>query len=221
MPSSFRVEGLCAAPFTAFLPDSHDLNIPAITAQIAELKASGVNSAFVGGTTGESLSMTVAERKQLLEEWVRVGKEQDLVVIAHVGCESLRDTQELTAHAAACGAAAAGLMPPTFIKPATLDALVEFVAAVSSAAPELPMYYYHIACMTGVDFNMVSFLNAVEAKGIPNFNGIKFTDYKIHEFTCVAWPQSGTSQLPGGRSNLLHIPTWISQLSAFISLAWT
>jgi N-acetylneuraminate lyase len=73
-------------------------------------------------------------------------------------------------------------MPPTFIKPANLNALVGLIAEAAAASPALPVYYYHISCMTGVDFNMEALLTAIDAKGIPNFRGIKFTDYKINEF---------------------------------------
>merc|ERR1711865_732124 len=91
--SDFSVVGLCAAPFTPFTPDTHDLHLPAVQAQVEELARSGVKSAFVGGTTGESLSLTMPERKALLEEWVKEGAKADITVIAHVGCESLRDAQ--------------------------------------------------------------------------------------------------------------------------------
>jgi len=180
--ANFRVEGLCAAPFTPFDETTHDLALAVVRQQAKLLADTGVRAAFVGGTTGESLSLTLSERKQLTEEWVKVGKEHGITVIVHTGCESLRETQDLGRHAQAVGAAAVGLMPPTFIKPGNLNALVEIIAEAAAASPALPVYYYHIACMTGVDFNMESLLTAIDAKGIPNFRGIKFTDYKISEY---------------------------------------
>lgn len=50
------------------------------------------------GTTGESYTLTVAERKAQLEAWIATAGD-DITVIAHVGCESLADTKELAAHA--------------------------------------------------------------------------------------------------------------------------
>lgn len=69
--------------------------------------------------------MTVEERKKLLEVWIAAGAKFDLTVIAHTGAERLSETVELTKHAQEAGAAAVGVMPPTFFKPASLEALVE------------------------------------------------------------------------------------------------
>ncbi len=78
----------------------------------------------VGGTTGESYSLSVDERKFLLEEWVKVAGDR-LTVIANVGCESLVDTQDLAVHAELAGAKAIGVMPPVFFKPPTIEVLIK------------------------------------------------------------------------------------------------
>ncbi|XP_050401054.1 N-acetylneuraminate lyase [Patella vulgata] len=49
---------------------------------------------MVNGTTGEGISMTIEERKLVVEEWVKVAKSRMLIVV-HVGCACLRDSQEL------------------------------------------------------------------------------------------------------------------------------
>ena len=130
-------------------------------------------------------------------------KKFPVTVIAHVGCESLSETQELAKHAEEAGAAAIGLMPPTFFKPASIQVLVEFIARVAAVAPSLPTYYYHIACMTGVDFNMEALLRQVDRHGIPNFRGVKFTDYKIHEFMGCARNFNGKYDMLYGRDEQL------------------
>jgi hypothetical protein len=63
--------------------------------QADDLIRNGVKSIFVGGTTGESLCMTLDERKFLLEEWVRVAGDR-IQVIANIGCESIADTKART-----------------------------------------------------------------------------------------------------------------------------
>jgi len=203
MASIFSVTGLCAAPFTPFEESSHDLNLPVVKQQVDYLMASGVQSAFVGGTTGESLSMTIPERKSLLEEWLKVAPEGGFTVIAHVGCEALRDTIELTKHAAAAGASAVGLMPPTFFKPNGVGGVVDLLAEVCKVVPTMPVYYYHIDCMTGVHLNTVSLLTEIEAREIPNFRGIKFTDYKIHEFQMCQQQFSLKFDMLYGRDEML------------------
>uniref|UniRef100_A0A7S0IVN9 N-acetylneuraminate lyase n=1 Tax=Calcidiscus leptoporus TaxID=127549 RepID=A0A7S0IVN9_9EUKA len=170
-PSPLRVDGLVAAVYSPFASDG-TLNLTVVPLQHRYLAQTGVEWAFVGGTTGESLSLTVAERKSLLEAWANTSTR----LIAHCGAEALGDARELAAHAAAVGVAAVAAMPPTFFKPASADALALTIASICSAAPSKPCYYYHIPSMTGVatTFTMLDFVRAIEPRS-PNFAGIKYT----------------------------------------------
>jgi len=190
---SARLTGLIAAPFTPMREDGA-VWLEQIEVQAAALAASGVSGGFVCGSTGESLSLTVPERKQVTERWVASAPD-GLAVIAHVGHNCLAESQALAAHAQEAGAAAIGAMPPCFFKPATLDALVDWCAAVAAAAPDLPFYYYHIPSMTGVDIFVAELLEAA-ADRIPTLAGVKFTYENLLDFSrCV--------QLGGGRFNML------------------
>ena len=75
----------------------------------------------MGGTTGESVSLTADEREKVLELWVNTpeAKKGLLHVIAHVGCESLPDSVRLALHAEKQGVKAIAVMSPTFFKPKT------------------------------------------------------------------------------------------------------
>ena len=117
-PSPLRIHGLVTAVFSPF--DSHgNLNISVVPQQAAYLNATGVKWVFVTGTTGESLSLTIKERKRLFDAWISTGSN----VIAHVGAESAGDARDLATHAELAGAKAIGAMPPTFFKPASAAAL--------------------------------------------------------------------------------------------------
>ena len=142
--SPLRIEGLVAAVFSPF-DAAGMLNTSVVPLQNAYLHATGVDWVFVGGTTGESLSLSLAERKALTEAWLSTSAS----VIVHVGAECLGDARSLAAHAQAHGAKAIGAMPPTFFKPANVQALAATLASICAAAPELPCYYYHIPSMTG------------------------------------------------------------------------
>jgi N-acetylneuraminate lyase len=173
-----RLSGLIAAPFTPF--DKHgDVNLPVIGRQADLLVKSRVRGAYVSGTTGEGVSCTVAERKAVMEEWIRRAKGR-LTLIIHVGALSIRDTQELAAHAQRIGADAISIVAPNFFKPGSIDALVAHINAVVSAAPRLPFYYYHTT-MSGVDLPMAKFLEAAEGK-IPTLSGIKFNSPDLYEY---------------------------------------
>ena len=57
---SRKTEGLIAAPFTAFHQDG-SLDLSVIQRQAEGLVRAGVRGAFICGTTGESLSLTLDE----------------------------------------------------------------------------------------------------------------------------------------------------------------
>lgn len=164
-----RLDGLVSAVMTGF-DKNGEVDPSLIPKQQAYLNETGVKWVFVGGTTGESLSLTVAERKILTEKWLATGTS----VIIHCGAESLKDARELAKHAMEAGAKAVAAMPPTFFKPANAKALAMTLASVCSAAPSLPCYYYHIPSMTGVIQPMMDLVKAIEPLA-PNFAGIKYT----------------------------------------------
>jgi N-acetylneuraminate lyase len=167
-----RLTGLVAAPHTPMHADG-SVNPKAIAAQAQLLLESGVRGAFIGGTTGESLSLTAVERMSVTEAWLEAaGKKMPIVV--HVGCNSLPEARALARHAARYHASAIAVMAPNFFKP-TLDDLIGFCAAVGEAAPDLPMYYYDIPTMTNVLVSTARFLEQ-GAKSIPTLHGIKFTN---------------------------------------------
>lgn len=174
-----RLGGLVAAPFTPFHADG-SVNLGLIESCVHALAANGVRGAFVCGTTGESLSLTVHERRQVAERWTAAAPDGFAVVI-HVGHTCLADARALAAHAQAIGARAIGAMPPCFFRPASVDDLVACCADVAAAAPDTPFYYYHLPSMTGVAFPMIDFLRAA-ADRIPTLAGIKFTYEDLSDF---------------------------------------
>jgi len=169
-----RIDGLVAAVYSPF-DSSGALNISVVTAQHNYLASTGVGWVFVSGTTGESVSLTVDERKRLVEAWLKMRPN----VIAHVGTDCLADARELAAHAAQAGAKAVAAMPPSFFKPANAEALARTIASICAAAPKLPCYYYHIPSMTGVEIAMIDFVLAIEPLS-PNFAGVKYTGLYTH-----------------------------------------
>jgi len=175
-----RLEGLIAAPFTPLHPDG-TLNLEAVRPYAAMLARSGVAGAFVGGTTGESLSLTADERMRLTEAWT-VAAPEDVRVIVHAGAESLDVARALAGHAASCGARGVAVMPPTFFRPDGVDGLVGWCAAVAEAAGEVPFYYYHIPGLTGVHVAIHEFLPAA-AERIATLAGVKYTWEDLNDFS--------------------------------------
>jgi len=173
-----KLDGLIAAPFTAF-DRTGGLSLGQIGKQADRLVEDGVIGAYISGTTGEGVSCSVAERKAVMEEWVKRSRGR-LFLIVHVGALSLGDARELAAHAQRIGAGATAAVPANFFKPGSVETLAGYVGAIASAAPRLPFYYYHTT-MSGVNLPMPKFLEAADGV-VPNLAGIKFNSPDLYEF---------------------------------------
>lgn len=185
--------GLVAAPFTPLTGDG-DLHLDAIGPYAALLVDAGVAGAFVCGTTGEGISLTVAERQQVAERWL-LRSPPGFRVFVHVGAAALADSRALAAHAAGCGAHGIACLAPFFFRPVGVAGLVEWCAAVAAAAPGVPFYYYHIPSMTGVQVSVAEFLERAGPR-IPTLAGVKFTHDDLDDMVhCL--------RVDGGRYDIL------------------
>lgn len=68
------------------------------------------------------------------------------------------------------------MVPPRFFPPRSLDLLVQWVADVASAAPELPLFYYHLDVINYTPYPINRFLELASER-VPNLCGMKYTDY--------------------------------------------
>ncbi len=193
-------EGLIAAPFTPMRAD-RTLDLNAVDSYARHLHANGVVGAFVCGTTGEGLSLTIEERCTLAERWVAAAP-VGLRVIVHVGHNSLPDCRTLAAHAQSIGADSIACLAPSFFKPAGVDGLVAWCQQVAAAAPDLPFYYYHIPSMTGVSVTVSEFLG-LAARRIPSLAGVKFTFEDLDDYQRCLELEDGRFDVLFGRDELL------------------
>ena len=183
-----QLNGLIAAPFTPMKEDG-SLNLSVLEKYAAKLKQDGINGVFVCGTTGESYSLTLEERKILLTEWLKF-KDDGFEIIAHVGAPSYFQSAELARHASDTGVSAISAMGPSFFQPTRAEELVGFCAKIAQEAPEIPFYYYHIPSMSGVHVSMKSFLELASVS-IPNLRGIKFTHKDFMEMQQCMMVENG------------------------------
>lgn len=195
-----HLEGLLAAPPSPMRPDG-SIDVERVDDLYRMLRANGVGGAFVCGTTGESMSLSVDERRGIAERWVGLA-EDDFVVIVHVGHNCLPDCQELAAHAQKIGAYGIAAMAPNFFKPAGVEELVVFCAGVAAAAPELPFYYYHMPAVTGVTIPVADFMGAASHR-IPTLTGAKFTYEDLLDFGRCLVLDNGRFDMLFGRDEIL------------------
>lgn len=171
---------LIAAPPTPLRSDG-ELNLAAIEPLALHLARSGVDGVFVCGTTGEGASLSTGERLLIAERWIKEAAAL-LEVIVHVGHAAQIEAVTLAAHAQRVGAAAIATTAPYYFKPQTAGEVVEWLAPVAAAAPELPFFYYHIPSFTGVALPVAPILEmAIER--IPNFAGVKFTHENLADYS--------------------------------------
>lgn len=165
------------ASLTAMSEDGLTVDLSQIEKMANDLVSQGVTGAFVNGTSGQSLSLSVEERKQILEAWhnTKAAKSGKLTIIPHIGANSMKDTLELADHAVSLGVFAIGAMPPSFFKPNNAKAAAEYLIHIAHRHPKVPVYYYHIPSMTGVNVSCSDSLS-IAKEYAPNVVGCKFTD---------------------------------------------
>jgi N-acetylneuraminate lyase len=177
-----------AAPFTPMDVEGN-VALDRIAPYAEHLIESGISGVFVCGTTGESPSLLLEERKDVLEEWVRCAGNR-LRIISHVGSNNLKESMELASHAEQTGAHGVAALSPYFFKPDDLQDLVNYLAKMAAASPGVPFYFYHMPSITGVHIQVNQLLNAVDGK-IPNFAGVKYTHNDLMDMQlCLSYPRS-------------------------------
>lgn len=201
MKSKMKLTGLVAATHTPFHADG-SLNLAIVEKQAAHLLATKTTTAFIGGSTGESQSLSMEERRQLAQRWAEVARGTALKVIVHVGSNCLADARALAAQAESLGALAISALAPSYFKPRSLDALVACCAEIAAAAPATPFYFYDIPVLTGVSFSMPEFLARAPEK-IPNLAGIKFTNSDLMEYQLCLRAGGGRFDIPYGTDEWL------------------
>ncbi len=141
-----HLQGSMAALLTPFHADGQMWLEPIPDLLDFQRKAGNVG-VVSGGTNGEATSLSVEERKRLLEALLK--HKQELFVIAGTGATSITDALELTKHAAQVGADAALVLPPFFVKNPTAEGLRNYFLPLLDCS-ELPLLLYNIPQFTAV-----------------------------------------------------------------------
>ena len=112
----------------------------------------GVQGLYVGGSSGECIYQSVAERKLVLENVMAEAKGK-LTIIAHVACNNTADSQELAAHAESLGVDAIASIPPIYFK-LPPHAIAKYWNDISDAAPNTDFIIYNIPQLAGVSLSV-------------------------------------------------------------------
>jgi N-acetylneuraminate lyase len=196
----YRLEGLIAATYTPM--DSRGaLRLNSVPQMVDRLIAEGVSGLYVCGSTGEGMSLTGPERRQVAEAFTQATAGR-VPIIVQVGHNSVAEAAELARHARQIGADVISATAPSYFKVNTVELLVDCMAEIALGAPELPFYYYHIPALTGAALDMPAFLRLASQR-IPNLVGIKYTSPTVHEYQACLELDEGRYDIPWGCDEML------------------
>jgi len=198
-----KLEGLIAAPFTPMNEDG-SLNTTVVSDYYQLLKRNGVIGAFIIGSTGEGVSQTIAEKKEMIDAWAdATSEDDDFKVMALVAGTSIKEGIELAKYSQNAGLYGVALTAPFYFKPANVKQLAACCIEVANCVPDMPFYYYHIPVLNGANFPMLDLLKEIDGKA-DNFAGIKYTHEDFMDFlSCLHYADGKYDMLWGRDENML------------------
>ena len=202
MQKILKYEGLVAAPLTP-MDKKGNLNPGMIPEYYSFLEKNGIIGAFINGSTGEGASLTQKEKQIQAEKWAECYKAGGKVrIINLVGGTSYNECIENAIFSYEAGLSAIAIVAPYYYKPADETLLAEFCAIIGESVPEMPVYFYHIPDLTGVNMPMLGFLEKISAM-LPNFAGIKYTHEDFMDFKSCLDYKNGTYDLLMGKDECM------------------
>ena len=153
--------------------DDGEISIEGNRAILEKCAASGVDGAFILGTTGEFPALSEEERGTLVRLSLDILKGKQIVV--HVGAASLYQVGRLIRQARAFGARYVAAITPYYL-PSTDEAVLHFYSRISDMADGLGVYVYIFKERTGVP---VSPELMAKIARLPNITGVKISGESI------------------------------------------
>jgi len=135
----------------------------------------GSHGISVGGTTGEPGTMSLEERKHLIELAVRFARGR-VKVMAGTGTLRLDETLELTQFARRVGAAEALVITPYYVKP-NQEGLYRFFGQVAASVPDMPVVLYNIPGRSGIEIKIPTVARL--RREFKNINGLKHSSKDV------------------------------------------
>lgn len=170
-----KYQGIIPA-FYACYDDNGEISPERVEALTKHLMKKGVKGLYVGGSSGECIYHSVADRKLVLEHVVKAA-EGKLTIIAHVACNNTADSKELAAHAESLGVDAIAAIPPIYFHLPEY-AIAEYWNDISSAAPNTDFVIYNIPQLAGVALTMPLF---AEMKKNPRVVAVKNSSMPVQD----------------------------------------
>ncbi|TKA77010.1 L-threo-3-deoxy-hexylosonate aldolase [Friedmanniomyces simplex] len=188
--------GIYAPTMTFFDTQTEDLDIPTIKKHAVRLAEAGLVGLVTMGSNGEAVHLTRDEKTAVTRatrEALDEAGYKDVAVLAGTSENSIRLAIESCKDAASAGAVAALMLPPSYYRAQSSDALIYgFYTTVAEASPIPIVIYNYPGAVSGVDLDSDFMIRLVEAtKG--KICGAKFTDANTGKLTRVAYATDAQS----------------------------
>lgn len=170
-----RYQGVIPA-FYACYDDNGQISPERVEEYTRFLVRKGVKGVYVGGSSGECIYQSVADRKLLLEHVVAAAGGK-LTIIAHVACNNTADSAELARHAESLGVDAIASIPPIYFR-LPEHAIAKYWNDISAAAPETDFIIYNIPQLAGVALTMPLLREMLKN---PNVIGVKNSSMPVQD----------------------------------------
>lgn len=147
----FKLEGIYAPIPTPFIND--EIAYDKLEESMGFWLDSRISGIVVMGSNGEFVGLSPEEKRQLISKVCKLSKGKKPVV-AGTGCESTKETIELTKYAAEAGAAAALVLSPNYYKKAMTDEILQgFYTEVADDSP-IPLILYNMPGNSGINLSV-------------------------------------------------------------------
>ena len=161
MTEPTRIRGVLSPVVTPFYSDLRP-DPQRLAAHCRWLLDNGVGLA-VFGTNSEANSLSVAEKRDLLDRLIEAGIPPQRMMPG-TGCCSISDSVELTTHAVSLGCAGVLMLPPFYYKAVTDEGLYRNYAEIVERVGDerLRVYLYHIppVAQVGISLDLIERLLA-------------------------------------------------------------
>ena len=190
-----KYQGIIPAFYACYDKDGK-VDGQAVRALARYLLDKGVKGLYVGGSSGECIYQSVAERKETLEQvMAEVGGK--LTVIAHVACNNTADSRELAAHAESLGVDAIASIPPIYFH-LPPKGIAKYWNDISAAAPNTDFIIYNIPQLAGVALSVPLLQEMLKN---PKVIGVKNSSMPVQDIQM--WRDEGAVVFNGPDEQLL------------------
>jgi N-acetylneuraminate lyase len=128
-----------------------EVNVSQISGYVKYLVDNKVDGVYVTGTTGEGYNLTNDEKLSIAKAWRKAIDEENanLLAIINVTSTCIKEALQLSKEVKSLGYDAIAVLPAIYYRPTCVNDMISYLKLFANAAPNTPLFYYHIPFMVG------------------------------------------------------------------------